>query len=155
MCLYSLSSSDPNIRKAKVGETLTKGEYSGHGCFAGDDGRMACIKHGTELVIDKVRFFETTLKYFPDMKQFHNKTNLTVTFVSMTRSRYGRHYAADGIQLSPTHTISLVYLKDGVTARIPRKVRKDAGTKKPRNLTKVLGLDQIKADIPVETVKVS
>ena len=37
-----------------------------------------------------------------------------------------------------------------MTFRIPRKVRKDKGVRK-RNLTKALGLDQIRADVPVKS----
>src|SRR5262245_29181391 len=55
MCLYSLNARDRNMRKAKVGENLTKGEYRSHGCFMGDDGKLACIKPGSPVEIAKLR----------------------------------------------------------------------------------------------------
>lgn len=148
MCMYSLLDRR-NTRNAKVGETLTKGEYRHHAAFLTDEGSiapmLACIKHGTTLRIDNMQFD-------PGCKSLNEKYGgqaMTVTFIDANHKEWRRrNYAADCIQMPDGYIVSFVYVADGVTVVIPRKVRKDKGVAKPRNLNKVLGLDQIVADLP-------
>ena len=152
MCMYSLYARGQNMRKAKVGETLTKGEYRSHAAFMTDEGpvapMLACIKHGTKMVIDNLQFAPGTAAWI--VAKYTGET-MTVTFIDGSRSLsyHGRFNAADCIVMPDSKAILFHLLADGVTAHIPRKVRKDAGTKRPRNLDKTLGLDQIRADVPV------
>lgn len=145
MCLYSTFVSKYEMRKAKVGENLTHVIYRGHNCFVADDGKVACIKPHTEI--------ELTIRLVNTAPIALAKWDGKTVRAKMIQS-YGRRYSADCLILEGDEAIGLGWLAKGVTMRIPRKVRKDAGTKRPRNLDKVLGLDQIKADIPV-TEKVS
>src|SRR5580765_6222437 len=99
MCMYSLFDKQ-NTRKAKVGETLTKGEYRHHAAFMTSEGpvgpMLACIKHGTTLVIDNMQFSPgcTTLA-----KQYGGQS-LTVTFLDGNyRDWRRRHFAADCIRM--------------------------------------------------------
>jgi|SRR5580765_965166 len=144
MCQYSLYTNGDDMRKAKVGETLTRGTYRSHEVFKGDDGKLACIKHGTTLVIDEVRFLGAA-GWLVDK---HAGKSLTATFIEGTRRGYGRHYAADCIQLEDGFAFPFHLLAEGVTARIPRKVRKDKGVRKVRSLDKVFGLDHVAAILP-------
>jgi hypothetical protein len=142
MCLYSTHVPESERRNAKVGETLTVGQNRGHACLLGDDGKVTCIKSGTTLVIDRLAFVaQLRSEYAAGMTAGQPAT--------ITLKRSTRGYSADRFELSNGATATLDWLKRGSTLRIPRKVRKDAGTTRPRNLDKVLGLDQIKADIPV------
>jgi hypothetical protein len=144
MCIYSLSARKGyDMRNAKVGETLTQGEYRGHSVFKGDDGKLACIKHGTTMVFDCIQFDCTTAPWL--IEKYAGQT-VTVTLIE-GGCRLGRHYAADCIKFEDGFVLHLNQLKDGTVARIPRKVRKDKGIAKPRNLSKILGLDQIRAEI--------
>ena len=144
MCQYSLHADNKIMRKAKVGETLTRGEYRQHSAFFGDDGKLACIKHGTTLVIDELRFLGAATRL---VEKYAGKS-LTATFIDGQRRGYGRHYAADCIQLGSDFVFPFHLLAEGVTARIPRKVRKDKGMRKPRSLDKVFGLDHVAAILP-------
>ena len=145
MCMYSLFDKS-NARKAKVGETLTKGDYRHHAAFLTTEPNagpmLACIKHGTTLVIDNMRFAPGTAAWL--IHQYAGQS-LTVTFIDGNR-RSSRGYAADCIKLPDGVVIPFGRLADGVTASILRKVRKDKGVAKPRNLTKLMGLDQIRAE---------
>ena len=150
MCMFSMYDRS-NTRKAKVGETLTRADYRQHAAFVTDEGpvapMLACIKHGTTLVIDEVRFHGTAA---PWLVEKYGGQSLTVTFIDGSRSswRRGRGYAADCIMLSDGMVIRFCLLAKGVTATIPRKVRKDKGVRKPRSLDKVFGLDHVAAILP-------
>ena len=144
MCIYSLYARGHDMRKARVGENLTRAEYRSHAAFVTDDGSLACIKHGTTLVLNNVRFLGAA-GWIVD--KFAGKS-LTVTFLEGNRRSWGRHYAADCIQLDDDFTVPFHLLAEGVTARIPRKVRKDKGVRKPRSLDKVFGLDHVAAILP-------
>jgi len=162
MCLYSLSS-NAQTRKAKVAENMTLGEFLGHRCFMSDaDGMVACIKPGTIVEIARIGIDTSRMgsaptvnqpgrngwEYVPKSKitKWNGKAGVRGTFVTWHQHT---EYAADAIKLEDGTTIHMGWLREGTTMRIPRKVRSDKGTKKPRNLDRVLGLDQIKADIPV------
>jgi hypothetical protein len=107
---------------------------------------LACIKHGTTLTINDVRLTNLTAAW---IRAEYEGKSLTVKFVEMQRRMFGRKYAADGLEIvRDGFVIPFGLLAEGVTAFIPRKVRKDKGVVKPRNLRKVLGLDQIRADLP-------
>ena len=147
MCMYSLYGRF-NTRKAKVAETLTVGDYRGHACLKGDDGLLACIKHNTTIHFERMEFAPHTAALWV-IEKYAGKS-VTAVLVEGNRRAWGRHHAADCIKFEDGHMIHLAQLKPGIVARIPRKVRKDKGVAKPRNLDKVLGLDQIKADIPVD-----
>ena len=136
-----------NTRKAKVSETLSRGEYRGHAAFFGDDGLLACIKHGTTIAFDNIEFAPGTA---PSITSRFEGKAVTGVLVEYHRRAWGRHYAADYLYLEDGTQVALHSLKEGLQASIPRKVRKDKGVRKPRNLDKVLGLDQIKADVPVD-----
>jgi hypothetical protein len=144
--MYSLIDKS-NARKAKVAETLTMGNYRHHAAFLTtepDAGPMlACIKHGTTLVIDNMRFSPATPEW---ITRKYEGLSLTLMFIEGNRRSYGRHDAADCIKLPDGMVLHFDQLAYGVTARIPRKVRKDKGVAKPRNLIKLMGLDQIRAE---------
>ena len=142
MCLYSLHVPEGQRRKARVGENLTRDTYGNHSCLTGDDGRVACLKPGTTLVIDNA-IFNRNLN-FTGMKEMAGKSIKVVLLRTM------QGYSADQFELPNGIRASLEWLAEGTVFRIPRKVRKDKGVRKPRSLDKVLGLDQIKADIPVD-----
>jgi len=159
MCLYSLHTRDINIRKARVGETLTRGEHRQHICFLGDDGMLACIKPGTQVLIKHLQFGHGNqlLVNQPDghgwrsmpvetVDAWNGKEDVRGTFI-----RWGdrRGYSADCIRLEDGVIIHMGWMHKGTKMSLPRKVRKDKGLKRPRNLDKVLGLDQIRADAPV------
>jgi hypothetical protein len=146
MCLYSTFVRATDRRNAKVGETLTRGEHRGHACLLGDDDKVTCIKPGTTMEIANVSFVRGI--YFSGREQMTGSTIKVVLLRSMNG------YSADKFELPDGTLATLEWLVPGSVFRIPRKVRKDAGTKRPRNLDKVLNLDSIKADIPVcETVE--
>jgi hypothetical protein len=151
MCMYSLMAPRNHGYKAKVGEVLTKGDYHGHAAFRGEAGMLACIKHGTMLTFDELRF--ASERFAPEAAQWvtdrYAGKSRTVKFVELNHRplRY-RHFAADGLEMPDGYIIAFGFLANGVTAFIPRKVRKDKGVAKPRNLMKALGLDQIRADLP-------
>jgi len=144
MCIYSNYVAETDRRNAKVGENLTRGEIHQHACLLGDDGKVTCVKHGTTLVIDNVDFVSAlgqgTLRLLKDV------TGTSIT-VMLLRSMKG--FSADRFELPNGQIATLEWIAPGTTFRIPRKVRKDAGIKRPRNLEKALGLDQIRADVPV------
>jgi hypothetical protein len=148
MCLYSTFVHATDRRTAKVGETLTRGSFRNHSCLLGDDGKVTCIKPGTTMVIESAI-------YLPQLKDsVKDLRGKTIKVVLLRPTMRG--YSADQFELPNGTVASLEWLVPGSVFRIPRKVRKDAGTKRPRNLDKVLNLDSIRADIPVEreTVKV-
>lgn len=145
MCMYSLYGRPDEMVKAKVGQTLTKGDFKNHAAFMTDEGTLACIKHGTTLVIENVRLVGAARWI---VAKYEGKS-MTATFIDATRSSYRRRgYAADCIQLSDDFMMPFHLLADGVTASIPRKVRKDKGVRKPRNLNKVFGLNHVAAILP-------
>src|SRR5215470_7195714 len=163
MCLYSLYARDINIRKARVGETLTRGEHREHACFLGSDGMLACIKPGTPVLIKHLRFHHGNqlMVNQPDdhgwravpretIDKWNDKSDVRGTFVRWER-RYNR-YAADCILLEDGTYVHMGWMKPGTEMSLLRKVRKDKGLKRKRDLDKVLGLDQIKADVPVDKV---
>jgi hypothetical protein len=142
MCLYSLLGRNDDMRKAKVGEDLVRDEYRGHGCFKGNDGLLACVKHGTTVQIDKLEFHPDVARHI--VQEWKGKS-VTATLVQGDRRVYGRRYAADMLALTENLVVPLQVLKQGLVARIPRKVRSDKGSKRPRprNLVKLFDLDQI------------
>jgi hypothetical protein len=103
----------------------------------GDDGKITCIKPGTQLKIDNLEFHKSINTYA--LKDF---TGDVVTITLM--KGFGRRFTADRFEMAG-RILSIDWLAQGVTARIPRKTRSDKGTKKPRNLEKLLGMDQIRA----------
>jgi len=147
MCMYSLYGRY-NTRKAKVGETLTRGEYRGHAAFMGGDGLLACIKHETTLHFESIAFERGTAAWVID--KYEGKP-ATIVFVEGNRREWGRHHAADCVRFEDGFLLHFGQLKPGITACIPRKVRSDKGTRKPRNLSKLMGLDQLKAEIDMHT----
>lgn len=146
MCLYSLHVPEGQRRKARVGENLTRGTYGSadypHACLKGDDGKVTCIRPGTTLVIDNAIFHRGI--NFTGMKEMVGRSTKVVLVCSI------QGYSADRFELPNGIHAVLEWLAEGTVFRIPRKVRKDKGVRKPRSLDKVLGLDQIKADIPVD-----
>jgi hypothetical protein len=136
--MYSLHVRADQSVKAKTKQTLTKGEYRQHAAFMTDDGKIACIKRDTTVVIADVKF-QGASQWMID--KYAGKPMTAVFGVGGS----GR-YAADCIKTEDGVVFPFHLLADGVTAMIPRKVRKDAGTRKPRDLNKVLGLDQIRAE---------
>jgi hypothetical protein len=142
MCMYSLHTR--NARQAKVGETLTVGEFSLHAAFLGEDGVLACIKHKTIMRFERIGFAPGTAPWI--IEKYEGRT-VTVTLIEGNRREWGRHYAADCIKFEDGFAVHLSQLRQGIVAVIPRKVRKDKGIAKPRNLSKILGLDQIRAEI--------
>jgi hypothetical protein len=143
MCLYSTHVHEDVRRNARVGENLTRATYRDHACLMGDDGKVTCIKPGSTLVIDNVDFRRGI--GFSGMKQMIGKSIKVVLVKSM------RGYSADKFELPNGMMATLEWLAEGTVFRIPRKARKDKGVRKLRSLDKVLGLDQIKADIPVDS----
>jgi hypothetical protein len=157
MCIYSNYVSPQDRRNARVGENLTLGQYQGHACLRGDDGMITCIKPGTTMVVDNMQFNPAIGK--PTLRLLNQYAG-TSRAITLQRA-HGPHYSADlftlPIQANEDLVVSLEWIAIGTTFHIPRKVRKDKGVRK-RNLGKVLGLDQIRADIPVRrkaTAKVS
>jgi hypothetical protein len=142
MCLYSLHVPEGQRRKARVGENLTRDAYGHHSCLTGDDGKVACLKPGTTLVIDNAIFRRGI--------SFTGMEEMTDSPIKVVLLRTMKGYSADQFALPNGIRASLEWLAEGTVFRIPRKVRKDKGVRKPRSLDKVLGLDQIKADIPVD-----
>src|SRR5215831_20997242 len=159
MCLFSVFANH-NMRKARVEETLTRGDYARHACFRGDDGLVTCIKPGTKVEIANLRL--CLHKHYTNtegrvaqphgahvlreqVSAWNNKTQVRGTFVRWHDSHH--QYTADALWLEDGLVIHMGWMVEGVTMRIPRKVRKDKGLKRPRNLDKVLGLDQIKAEV--------
>jgi hypothetical protein len=152
------------VEKAKAGETLTRGEYRGHACMVGDNGALRCIKDDSQLEVTNFQLIRGHALCGPNVAQpsgspvsrkrlmaWEGKT-FKVTLVHWM-SVYNE-YAADALKLPDGSLVHLSWVQLGVQMTKRRKIRKDAGIKKLRNLDKVLGLDQIKADIPVnETVK--
>jgi hypothetical protein len=163
MCLYSLSIGG-KLEKAKVGETLTRGEHRGHACMVGDDGALRCIKDSSQLEVENFQLIRGHAICGPNVAQpsgspvsrkrlmaWEGKT-FKATLVHWIDAY--SDFAADALKLPDGSLVHLSWVQLGVRMTKRRKIRKDAGIKKPRNLDKVLGLDQIKADIPVtETVK--
>jgi hypothetical protein len=148
--MYSLYANKQNMRKAKVGETLTSADYRSHRAFMTNEGSvapmLACIRHDTTLVIDNMQFAPGTSAWIVAK---YTGERMSVTFIDGSRSAWRhRGYAADSILLPDGIVIHFDRLAEGVTASIPRKARKDKGVARPRNLNKVLGLDQIVADLP-------
>lgn len=145
MCIYSTYVRAEERRKARVDETLTLGVYRNHACLFGEDGKVTCVKPGTTMLIDAVDFHPM---YRPQLRKLIGKP-LTVRLGSAMRG-----VTADRFELTmengQTAVASFEWLTRGLTMRIPRKVRKDKGVRKQRNLSKVLGLDQIRAEVPVD-----
>lgn len=160
MCLYSLYHRDANITKAKAGEPLTRGEYRQHACFLNDQGQLACIKKDSPVEIAELRLNLDPLFVkgkpvqqprsrsvdYQQVAEWNGKKNVRGTFVQWNNDRY----AADAIRLEDGTYIHMAWMDKGVRMKIVRKVRSDKGTKKPRNLSKLLGLDQIKVDVVVD-----
>jgi hypothetical protein len=109
----------------------------------GDDGKITCIKPGTQLKINYLHFSGGLAQG----SELHNHVGTPVT-ITLMRSA-GRHYTADVFELEG-YRIHIEYLARGITAHIPRKVRSDKGKTKPRNLDKVLALDQVRAEVQLE-----
>ena len=156
MCIYSLSI-DAKMTKAKVGETLIVGEYKHHRLLMDESGEPRCVSPGSELQIAKLqfdqRFVDAAQVHQPDGQMIRTQRMLkwqgkSVT-VRLTRwtDNFGRT-ASDAFTLPNGVTVPFGWLVKGVRMERVRKVRKDAGIKRPRNLDKVLGLDQIRADLP-------
>lgn len=166
MCLYSIALKTG--RKAKVGEPLTAGEFHHHRCFLTDDGEVACIKPGTEVyvtiklelanlflqnekVAQPVRGNEQRWIDGDKLLAWNGKT-VRAKFVEWHEGHSTNyHYTADGLEMADGVVIHMGWLAKGASMTIPRKKRKDAGTKKPRNLERVLKLDdqslgQVQAD---------
>lgn len=143
MCIYSTHVPEVDRRNAKVGESLTRGAYGGHACLLGDDGKVTCLKPGTTMVIDNASF-KAALDRNRQLKEMVGQS-ITVRLLTSAAG-----FSADWFHLPNGTVAGLEWLAMGTTFRIPRKVRKDKGIAKPRNLARVLGLDQIKADIPVK-----
>ena len=146
MCIYSSFVHEIDRRNARVGENLTLGDYQRHAVLRGDDGKIACIRQGTTMLIESLEFDQRVLG--AQLRHFKDMIGKPAT-VTLMRS-YGR-YSADRFELPNGVVATLEWLAKGTTFRIPRKVRKDKGVRKPRNLAKTLGLDQIRADVPVKT----
>lgn len=152
MCMYSLHARNGDMRRAKVGETLVLSEYRGHAAFFGSDGKLTCIKHGTTVHIENLQFILGVTCH--TVKEWAGKT---VTVKMFQGSHTRRQYAADSLILRdegaehPSLLLPLQYLRMGLTAYIPKKVRSDKGVPRPhrrkRNLVKVLGLDQPNTDV--------
>lgn len=158
MCMYSLETGQ-EVTKAKAGETLTRGDYRQHAALVGSDGALRCIAHGSELEVTNFQLIQGHALSSSVVSQpsgGHVSRKLLTAWQGKTFKVKLVHwmdvhkdYAADALQLPNGVLVHLSWVKPGVQMTKRRKIRKDAGTKKPRNLTKVLGLDQIKADIPV------
>jgi hypothetical protein len=131
------------MEKAKVGETLIRGEYRGHSCFKNDKGQLACIKHGTQIHIENIKMDRGVAQW---LKTKWDGQSMTVTMIDASRKDYGRRYAADCVTLPDGFVLRIDNIAEGVHAAIPRKVRKDKGVAKPRNLFKLMGLDQLRAE---------
>jgi hypothetical protein len=145
MCMYSLYD-ERNTRPARVGEVLTRGDYRGHEAFLTREPSaapmLACIRHGTTLVIDRVRFVPGTSDWIVEAYQ---GAPLEVMFVDGS-SYHGISdggYAADSIVLPCGKRVPFYLLAEGVTAKIPRKVRKDRGISRPRSLTRLFDLNNL------------
>lgn len=144
MCMYSLyAQRGYGMENAKVGENLTRGEYRQHACFKNDKGELACIKHGTVIAISNLQF----VAVLEHLEKWVGQS-VMATMIEGGRRQWGRHHAADCIKLDDETVLPLHYFAEGMTCSIPRKVRKDKGVAKPRNLIKLMGLDQIRADLP-------
>ena len=145
MCIYSSFVDEIDRRNARVGENLTLADYQRHSVLRGDDGKVTCLKHGTTVMTDCLMF--TAALGAPTHRLFKKLIGKPIT---LTLMRPMRGYSADRFTLPDGTVAHLDWLDKGMTFRIPRKVRKDKGVRK-RNLTKALGLDQIRADVPVKS----
>ena len=146
MCIYSTYVRTEERRNARVGETLILGLYRQHKALFGEDGKVTCVKPGTTMLIEKIDFTPVFAKETALRKMVGQ--SITVKLGSCARGA-----TADRFELmigQQSAVVSFDWLAAGVTMRIPRKVRKDKGVRKQRNLSKVLGLDQIKAEVPVD-----
>jgi len=156
---------DANIRKAKVGENLIRGEHRQHACFLGEDGKLACIKPNSQVEIAMLRLVDSNVysdtrgnaaqpqpnNFFRPVpnsliKAWDGKENVRGTFIRW--QDHHRGYAADAIKLEDGIIVHIAWIAKDVTISLPRKVRKDKGVERPhrhkRDLVKVLGLDQVK-----------
>jgi hypothetical protein len=169
MCLYSLETGEKTT-KAKAGETLTRGEYRQHVCLLGKDKTLRCVSHGSELEIENFQLDRRNHALWSSIrinKAVGQPSGAPVSYnrlrawqgktfkVTLVHWQDGyEDFAADALKLPNGILVHLGWVAPGTQMTKRRKIRKDAGIRKPRNLEKVLGLDQIKADIPVnETVK--
>jgi hypothetical protein len=163
MCIYSLSLNE-KVSKAKVGETLTRGEFKQHPVLLSEDGSPRCVRHGSELEVQNLQFDMNMIGNGPVIQSDSSHVSrkqlmawqgqtVKVTLVHWTTGY--NSYAADAFRLPDGTIVALYWVQAGVQMTRRRKVRKDKGVAKPRNLTKVLGLSdvqlgQVKADLPVE-----
>jgi hypothetical protein len=146
--MYSLHVSADERAKAKAGETLTVGRISHHGVLLNGEGKVACVKPGTMINVAELRFSEDFRQdgaYHRPIRHWEGKA-----FTAKLTEWLYTGSAGDCLELPDGMRCHLTWLDSGMKLRIARKVRKDKGIKKPRNLDKVLGLDQIRADVPVK-----
>jgi hypothetical protein len=163
MCYFSLETGH-KIEKAKIGETLIRGRYKQHAVLKTKSGELRCIRHGSEMQIElnfDLQYFDHPVMYQPDStkppiptKQILKWQGKSATVKLVQWQSYTRA-ASDALELPGGIVVHLEWIAEGTRFMRTRKVRKDKGVRKPRNLARLLGLDQIKADIPVrKTVKV-
>lgn len=169
MCLYSLHIDKSERRNARVGDTLTLSSIGSHHAFRGQDGKITCIKPGREVELtvqidvgvirvsrNEASIAQPNYGHTPieRLAAWQGKT-VKAKFVSWFSGHAGQGLSADGLEMPDGAVVHLAWLKIGTTLVIPRKQRKDVGVPRPhrrkRNLEQVLGLDQIRADVPVSS----
>lgn len=148
MCIYSLHVDKSQVTRAVKGKNLTLRTMYGHNCFVTDEGKVACIKKGSTINLTVQS--DMIYKDHP-LSKWMGKTVQATMKVSVGR------YAADTLIMPDGQAMAVAWLKLGTTARIPKKVRSDAGVPRPhrrkRNLDKILNLDQIRAEVPHATTE--
>lgn len=158
MCMYSLETNQ-KVTKAKIGDVLIRGTLHGHSVLTNEKGQLRCVRHGTELQVEK---FDVDMSYFGNkiigqpnrpavrrnrITKWQGKpvTIKLVRWIEPSNTQLG----ADAVELPDGAIVHINWLTPGMRMTRARKPRKDRGLRKPRNLDRLLGLDQIKADIPV------
>jgi hypothetical protein len=159
MCIYSLNIRN-KVAKAVIGETLIKGKYQGHDVLTNETGALRCIRRGSVLQVERLDFDlemlgRGSMVVQPDQTASRKQLTAWQGKRATVKLRHWAHgyagFAADAFELPDGLVVSLGWLAEGTQFKRTRKVRKDKGVAKPRNLERVLKLDkrslaQVEAD---------
>lgn len=96
---------------------------------------LVCMQIGREMVIDEVRL-RSELRGLPEAWRWHGHKNVPVKMASYM----GSHHYNDALEMPDGTRLPLYWFEQGMTAAVGAKAR---------DLDKALGLDQLRAEVPV------
>lgn len=111
MCYYSTTQPRHRVRSAKEGEDLTlTGDIHGHHYPMGSDGKIVCMKHGTEVHIASLQLSGTAPRRM--LQEFNHLIGQPVS--GRFSYRHASSYAADRIMLNDVEVeLHFLYLAEG------------------------------------------